>query len=91
MMTQGGKEPHHRIEFAYELVLARPPKPVEMHVVLETLDEFRARYHRDRRSAKDFLDQGDSPQNKKLDSRELAAYTSIASLILNLDETVTKQ
>jgi hypothetical protein len=34
---------------------------------------------------------GDSPQISKLDARELAAYTSIASLILNLDEAVTKQ
>jgi hypothetical protein len=91
MMEEGGKAPRDRIAFAYELVLARPPKPAEMHVVLDTLAEFETRYHDDKKSAKNFLDHGDSPWNRKLDSRELAAYTSVASLILNLDETVTKQ
>jgi len=91
MMEEGGKAPRDRIEFAYELVLARPPKPAEMQVVLETLAGFETRYHGDKESAKNFLAHGDSLRNRKLDSRELAAYTSIASLILNLDETVTKQ
>jgi len=59
--------------------------------MIDTLAEFEARYHGDKKSAKNFLNHGDSPWNRKLDSRDLAAYTSIASLILNLDETVTKQ
>ena len=91
MMTEGGKEPRERIDFAYELVLARPPKPAEMQVLLETLGSFEVRYRGDRRSAKSFVNHGDSPQPRKLDTRELAAYTSIASLVLNLDEAVTKQ
>ena len=40
---------------------------------------------------RNFTDYGESPVRKKLDLRELAAYTGIASLILNLDETMTKQ
>src|SRR5579864_3920332 len=91
MITEGGKQPRARVDFAYELVLARPPKPTEMQVLLDTLDEFEARYRRDRKSAKEFVKHGDSPQGVKTDARELAAYTSIASLILNLDEAVTKQ
>ena len=91
MMTEGGTGPRERIEYAYGLVLARPPMPAEMQVVLDTLADFEARYRRDRKSAREFLAHGDSPRNTKLDSRELAAYSSVASLILNLDETVTKQ
>ena len=34
---------------------------------------------------------GEFPRNKKLDPAELAAYTAVASLILNLDETITKE
>jgi len=60
-------------------------------VVLDTLAEFETRYRDDKKSAKKFVDHGDSPWNRKLDSRELAAYMSVASLLLNLDETVTKQ
>ena len=91
MMTEGGNQPRERVEFAYELVLARPPKPAEMQVLLDALNGFETRYRRDRKSAKEFLKHGDSPQEIKADARELAAYTSIASLMLNLDETVTRQ
>jgi len=38
-----------------------------------------------------FLKQGDSPADPALDRRELAAYASVASLLLNMDEMVTKQ
>ena len=33
---------------------------------------------------------GEAPRNDKLDAAELAAWTMVASMILNLDETVTK-
>jgi hypothetical protein len=91
MMTEGGNEPRQRIQFAYELVLSRPPKLEELQIVSDTLAGFESRYRQDRNSAKEFTGYGDSPVRKKLDLRELAAYSSIASLILNLDETVTKQ
>jgi hypothetical protein len=35
--------------------------------------------------------QGDSARDSALDVSELAAYTGVASLLLNLDEAVTKQ
>ncbi len=38
-----------------------------------------------------YLAQGESPSDEKLDASELAAYTALASLILNLDETITKE
>ena len=34
---------------------------------------------------------GESPRDKRLDAAELAAWTTVASVILNLDETITKQ
>ena len=38
-----------------------------------------------------FLSQGESPPDASLNPRELAAYAAVASMLLNLDETVTKQ
>ena len=35
--------------------------------------------------------EGESPHNSKLNITELAAYTSVASMLLNLDETITKE
>ena len=91
MMTEGGNDARQRIQFAYELVLSRPPKPAELQIVTDTLAGFESRYRQDGDSAKEFVSYGDSPVRKKLNLRELAAYSSIASLILNLDETATKQ
>ena len=34
---------------------------------------------------------GESKSNPKLDKSELAAWTTVASMILNLDETITKE
>jgi len=42
-------------------------------------------------AAEKLLAVGDTKRNDKLDASELAAYTMVANLILNLDETVTKE
>ena len=34
---------------------------------------------------------GESGRNDRLDLADLAAYTALASVILNLDETITKE
>ena len=45
----------------------------------------------DRRSALKLIGVGESSRNNRLDPAELAAWTTVASVILNLDETITKQ
>jgi hypothetical protein len=37
------------------------------------------------------LSEGDSRPDPSLDRRELAAYASVASVVLNMDEMVTKE
>jgi hypothetical protein len=90
ILREGGTDPGKRIDYLYWLVLARPVEPAERQIVLETLRRFESRYRTGRGDAKRFLRQGDSPVGK-LDARELAAYTAVASLILNLDETITRE
>ena len=46
---------------------------------------------RSRPAALALVQTGESPRNEKLDVSELAAYTAVAGLILNLDETITKE
>ena len=45
----------------------------------------------ERAAAEKLLAVGDTKRNEALDVSELAAYTMVANLILNLDETVTKE
>jgi hypothetical protein len=91
IMTEGGARPEERIEYACRLALGRPPKPAEKSVLVDTLVQFQQRYRADRKAAERFLSHGESGHDRKLDVRDLAAYTSITSLVLNLDETVTKE
>ncbi len=50
-----------------------------------------ALYRRDKKSASELVRVGESPSNPKLNPSELAAWTVVASSILNLDETITKE
>jgi hypothetical protein len=60
-------------------------------VLRSLLSERLASFQRDRPSAVNLVDVGESPRDKRLDASELAAWTTVASVILNLDETITKE
>ncbi len=91
MMVEGGATPEQRIDFGYRLLLVRPPRPQELQILLASLRETEARYRDDATAAHQLLRSGASPVRANLDIRELAAFTNIASLLLNLDATVTKE
>ena len=89
MLTEAS--PGNGVERGVELVLARKPKPAESKILAAALARFRERFAKDPVAAKKLAEQGDSKPSAKLDAVELAAYTSLGSLLLNLDETLTKE
>ncbi len=91
MMVEGGATPQQRIEFGYKLLLVRPPRPQELEILLASLQQTEARYENDGQAAHQMLSSGASPVRAGLDVRELAAFTTVASLLLNMDATVTKE
>src|SRR3954462_1516530 len=91
MMTEGGTTPQARIGYGYALLLARPPGPRQAQVLARAFDQFSAEFREDPKSATAFLRVGESPVRDGLDSVELAAYASVASLMLNMDEAITKE
>ncbi|HUE74434.1 MAG TPA: DUF1553 domain-containing protein, partial [Pirellulaceae bacterium] len=90
MMLEGGSTPAERISFAYRAILSRPPDADELTVVQETLEKHLAKYRAAPDAAKQAIRAGESPPNPSLAEPELAAYTLVANLILNLDETLTR-
>jgi hypothetical protein len=56
----------------------------------ESLENYRVRYSQAPAAAEKLVSHGESPRNKSLQVAELAAHTAIASVLLNLDETVSK-
>ena len=88
MLLEGGADP---LGYGFRNALARTPNAAEIAVLRETLESFRKRYAADPKAALDFVSQGDAARNPKIAAEELAAYSAVASLILNLDEMVTKE
>ena len=90
-IIEAGRDPAQRISYAFRLATARKPGPEELKVLSELARQELARYDRDREAALKLLGVGESPFDKKVDVSELAAWTTVASAILNLDETITKE
>lgn len=90
MLTQGGSTPESRITFAFRCALARSPEPEELHTVRSALEDFLTRYRQSAAAARDVIRVGESPIRCDAEPEELAAYTLVANLILNLDETLTR-
>jgi hypothetical protein len=89
--AEGGKTAEERVRYAFRMVLSRQPTAAEMRILLAGLQHHRERFGRDAKAAAEFLDVGESPLPDGADRAELAAYAAVASVILNLDEAVTKE
>jgi hypothetical protein len=89
-MMQGGATPEERITFAFRLATARRPSAAELQVLRAGFDHHLEKFRSDPKAALKLVSAGDSRRNEKLDPGELAAYTTIAGMILNLDETITR-
>lgn len=89
LMTEAAGE-DNRIELAFHLTMTRSAKPPELKVLERIYESQRAAYQKDLPGALRLLNVGESPRNEQLDPEELAAWTVIANVILNLDETITK-
>jgi hypothetical protein len=91
MLTQGGKTPIGRINYAFRMATGRSPNAQERAILLEQAQEALADFRQHSDQAAELLSVGASKSDPRLDPKELAAWTTVASIILNLDETITKQ
>ncbi len=90
-LRDGGKDLNGRLAYAFRLSTARKPSAEELRVLRELLNRQLARYRGDRKAAGELLRVGESAADPAIDQSELAAWTVVASAILNLDETITKE
>jgi hypothetical protein len=83
--------PEKRLAKAFKYLTGRIPTETEAKVLLATFERQLVTYKKDVTAAKKILRVGESKPDAKLDVAELAAYAQVCSLILNLDEVVTKE
>ncbi len=89
-MMAHDRETAQRLEYGFRLVLARRPTAFEKSVLTDTLEKYLAKYQQDQDAAQKLVAVGESPVADQLNRPELAAYTMVGSLLLNLDETLNK-
>jgi hypothetical protein len=91
MIKEGGQSPADRVDFAFRLATDRLPSANERTVLLDTFKEERADFGKQQADAAKLVSVGESRYDSRLNKTDLAAWTTVASMILNLDETITKQ
>lgn len=90
-LREGGKTDTARVTYAFRLATARQPNTQERQILLDNLQAQRTTLQNDPTQAMRLLSVGEKKANAKLKPTELVAYTTVMSLILNLDEVVTKE
>ena len=90
ILKEGGADTKARLAWAWRQVLARAPRADELKTVQALLDKELAEYRADPAAAQALLKIGLTPAPKDADPAELAAWTNIARVLLNLHETITR-
>ncbi len=90
IMKEGGADKVGRIEFAFRQATARRPTAKEVEILSRAYDRRFADFEQDETAAVKLLEIGELPRDQNLNPNELAAWTEVARIILNLDETINK-
>jgi hypothetical protein len=81
-LREGGVTSSQRLAFAFRLATGRAPDARELGILQKSLDGMLVAYGHDEKAVRGLVGVDGSA--------ELAAYTAVANIILNMDETITK-
>ena len=91
ILLEGGSSDADQIDFGFKKVLARFPNDRERGLLETAYQEYKNAFKNDLVGAEQLIAIGESKPDSSLDPRQLAAATTLANTLLNLDETVTKE
>lgn len=91
MIREGGSDVDGRLRYGFRLVVSRAPSDAELKVLRENLAYHVDYFATNPEAAAKMLSQGEASADAKIDAGQLAAYGAVGSLLLNLDEAVTKE
>ena len=90
-LREGGSTSEDRLTFMHRVVLARPPEAKDLAELTRGTQGPDGPLHEpDPGAAKQLLATGETRPDPRTDPAELAAWTMIANVILNLDEAISK-
>jgi hypothetical protein len=88
VLQQGARSTDDRATYAFRRVTSRTPTESERRHLVQLFESERARFDASPTAARELLRVGERPPDATLNSAEAAAWTVVASTILNLDEAV---
>jgi hypothetical protein len=91
MLNEGGTRPEDRLALGFRLAAGRPPDQTESRVLIGNLQAQLDYFQTHPDAAAGLLAVGEKRNDGKVEPQTLAAYSVVGSLILNLDEVITKQ
>lgn len=91
MIKEGGTSIESRLTHGFRLLLGRKPSLQELQVLTSAIKRTQSDFTNDPEAAKQLMAFGEAKTDDKLSPAELAAYTTVASTLINLDETITKE
>lgn len=80
-----------RLRTAFRWVTARLPNKVEQRTLEKALDKYRTHFAGDSSAAMEVATAGESMRDERLDPLEQASWATVCLMLLNLDETITKE
>jgi hypothetical protein len=90
MLREGGADDGARVSFAFRCATGRRPGPAEVGVLTAALERLRADFRARPDEAARWVAAGEAPADSGPPAVELAAAAGVASMLLSLDETITK-
>jgi len=91
VLAEAGPDDRGRLVRAFRLVTAREPTTAETSILLAGLARQRQQFQARPAAARQLAAVGEAPRNEQLDATEVAAWTTITGILLNLDETISRE
>ncbi|WP_165233307.1 DUF1553 domain-containing protein [Aquisphaera insulae] len=89
-LREAGPTTDDRLSWMFRLATARKPTAKELSDLNAALLDFSSHYAGDQAAAKALIEAGEAKPDPKQNPAELAAWTMMGNVILNLDEVMTK-
>jgi hypothetical protein len=90
VVRDGGKTDAERVRWAWRRAMSRDPSDREIAALVKLQQASRKQYDADRPAALKLISVGPAPRPADIDVAELAAWTSVARVLFNLDEAITR-
>lgn len=90
ILKDGGKEVADKLRYAFKVSLSRAPTKKELQILTATYHRELKQFEKDRPAANQLIHVGVSEPPNNADVCELATWTVIGNILLNLDEAINK-